>query len=93
MAGTGNLAIGQTAQVLLSFDDGHGGQSQPPTGLAYAESPPGIVTVAADASGVNVTAVAIGAFTVTATADGGLSASISGEVALPLAGALHLAWA
>ena len=93
MAGTGNLTIGQTAQVLLSWDDGHGNPSDPPTNLIYSESPAGVVSLAVDATGVNVTGLVAGAFTVTATANGGLTASISGAVALPLAAALHLAWA
>ena len=92
MAGTGNLNVGQTAHATITFDDGNGGPSQPPVNLAYTETPPGVVTVVADATGVNVTGVAAGNYTVTATADGGLTATLSGTVALPLAGALHLAW-
>ncbi len=92
MSTPGSLAVGQTAHATLSFDDGHGAPSQPPVNIAFTSSPDGIVSVAPNDNGVSVTGVKSGEFTVTATADGGLSASISGSVALPLAGALHLAW-
>lgn len=90
MSDPGNLAIGQTAHATLTFDDGHGGASQPPVNVRFEKS--GGVSVAADATGVVVTGVSAGPFSVTAKADGCPDVTIAGSVALPLAARLHLAW-
>lgn len=92
MSNTGNLAIGQSQRVALTFDDGRGNASQAPVNLAYAESPPGVVSVSADATGAVVTGLLAGSFTITATADNCAPVSVSGVVVLPLAASLHLAW-
>lgn len=93
MATPGNITIGQTVQLNLTYDDGHGNPSQPPANLAYAVTPAGVVTVTKNAGGASVVGIASGSFSITATADGCSPVSVSGTVALPLAAALHLAWA
>lgn len=92
MSNPGDLLVGQSAHFTLTYDDGHGNPSQSPVNLKVVVSPPGAVTIAPDATGGVATGAVPGPYSITATADNCQPVSISGSVALPLAGALHLAW-
>lgn len=90
MGKTFTIAVGQTIHLPMTFDDGHGGASLPPTGVTYQASPIDAATLVPDASGVAVTGLKSVPVNIAVHADNGLVDSTDGVVTLPLAGAIHL---
>jgi hypothetical protein len=84
------VAPGQHVHLPLTWDDGAGEQSLPPTGITYSVAPDGLVTLTPDATGVDVLGVSAGNPVVTVHDDAGHTDTSAGTVTLPLAGAVHL---